>query len=203
MAQRTTAGSRRSASRGEARDRLAAAAVEAFGRKGFHATTTRDIASAAGLSPAALYVHHASKEEILYQVCREGHEGMLRLVEAAVATAGTPGERLARLTRDWVITHAERSDVSRIVEHELDALTPEHREAIVELRRRMEGLVRELVEQGRAAGEFDVEDVPMTTRAILSLGIDVTRWFRTGGSWSADRLGDYYASLALRLVDAR
>ena len=38
-------------------DRLMRAAAQAFAEKGFHATTTRDIASGAGLSPAGVYVH--------------------------------------------------------------------------------------------------------------------------------------------------
>ena len=41
-------------------DRLMRAAAQAFAEKGFHATTTRDIASGAGLSPAGVYVHFAS-----------------------------------------------------------------------------------------------------------------------------------------------
>ncbi|WP_342215837.1 TetR family transcriptional regulator [Nocardia cyriacigeorgica] len=49
--------------RGDAtRARLLEAAAAAFADKGFNATTTRDIAAAAGMSPAAVYVHHRSKE---------------------------------------------------------------------------------------------------------------------------------------------
>jgi AcrR family transcriptional regulator len=36
------------------RARLVEAAIAAFAEKGFHGTTTRDIAAAAGMSPAAL-----------------------------------------------------------------------------------------------------------------------------------------------------
>jgi AcrR family transcriptional regulator len=43
------------------RARLLKAATDAFAEKGFHATTTRDIATLAGMSPAALYVQHKSK----------------------------------------------------------------------------------------------------------------------------------------------
>ena len=70
----------------DARARLIAAAVESFAGKGFHGTTTRDIASGAGMSPAALYVHHRSKEELLYLISRSGHERTLDLVREAVAT---------------------------------------------------------------------------------------------------------------------
>ena len=42
------------------RERLLTAAGIAFSKRGFHATSTRDIAAAAGMSPAAVYVHHES-----------------------------------------------------------------------------------------------------------------------------------------------
>ena len=55
------------------RERLVTAAVAAFSAHGFHATTTRNIAARAGMSPAAVYVHHASKEELLFAISRDGH----------------------------------------------------------------------------------------------------------------------------------
>src|SRR4051794_6434574 len=54
--------------------RLLMGAVDAFAERGYHATTTRDIASRAGMSPAALYVHYRSKEELLFQLIRIGHQ---------------------------------------------------------------------------------------------------------------------------------
>ena len=48
--------------------RILLAAATAFAERGFHATTTRDIAAQAGLSSAALYFYFRSKEEVLYQI---------------------------------------------------------------------------------------------------------------------------------------
>src|SRR5580658_7099946 len=48
--------------------RILLAAVECFAKTGFHAASTRDIAKKAKLSPAAVYVHFHSKEELLYTV---------------------------------------------------------------------------------------------------------------------------------------
>ena len=58
----------------DAARRLLLGAVEAFAERGFHATTTRDIAGRAGMSPAALYIHYKTKEELLFQISRVGHE---------------------------------------------------------------------------------------------------------------------------------
>ena len=69
-----------------ARERLINAAVEAFAEKGFAATTTRDIASRAGMSPAAVYVHHDSKESLLFSVSLNGHRKALEVITSAAAS---------------------------------------------------------------------------------------------------------------------
>jgi AcrR family transcriptional regulator len=43
--------------------KLVIAAIECFAERGYRATTTRDIAKRAQMSPAALYVHFRSKNE--------------------------------------------------------------------------------------------------------------------------------------------
>jgi hypothetical protein len=45
-----------------------------------------------------------------------------------------------------------------------------------------------------------VADPPVAALAILSLGIDVARWYRPDGAWTPEEIGDQYARLALDLV---
>ena len=186
----------------DARSRLLAAAVAAFAARGFHGTTTRDIAAAAGMSPAALYVHHRSKEELLHQISRSGHEATLALVEEAVASSAHPVEQLARLVEDFVRHHAVSHTSARIVNYELAALSEPHLAEITELRHRIDAVMRELVERGVAAGAFTTPDPVMTASALLSMGIDVARWYRDEGSWSPDDVAAHYRELALRMVGA-
>ncbi|HEX6247730.1 MAG TPA: TetR/AcrR family transcriptional regulator [Nocardioidaceae bacterium] len=186
----------------DARSRLLAAAVDSFAAKGFHGTTTRDIASAAGMSPAALYVHHRSKEELLHQISRSGHDATLTVVRDAVATSDAPREQLLAVVRAFVVHHAEGHTWARIVNYELAALSPEHLEEIAGIRRQIEAEVRDLVDRGVAAGEFTTSDPHMTALALLSLGIDVARWYRDEGAWTPGRIADHYCELALRIVGA-
>ena len=186
--------------RPDARARLLAAAIEAFSAKGFHGTTTRDIAAAAGMSPAALYVHHRSKEELLHLISREGHDRTLALCEAAVAAGGTAVEQLDRLIEDFVRHHAVNHTSARVVNYEMSALTDEHQAEIAELRRRIDRVVRDLLERGAAAGEFSTSDPAMTASALLSLGIDVARWYRDDRGWSPDDVATHYVELARRMA---
>ncbi|MER5499460.1 MULTISPECIES: TetR/AcrR family transcriptional regulator [unclassified Streptomyces] len=186
----------------EAARRLLVAAVDAFAERGYHATTTRDIAGRAGMSPAALYIHYKTKEELLHRISRIGHDRALSVLEAAADGGGTAAERLAEAVRSFVRWHAERHTTARVVQYELDALGEEHRAEIVGLRRRSDAVVRRIIGEGVRAGEFDVPDVPGTTLAVLSLCIDVARWFNEQGSRTPDEVGELYAGLVLRMVGA-
>ncbi|MET7495478.1 TetR/AcrR family transcriptional regulator [Streptomyces sp900116325] len=187
----------------EAARRLLVAAVDAFAERGYHATTTRDIAGRAGMSPAALYIHYKTKEELLHRISRIGHDRALLLLETAADGEGTASERLAHAVRSFVRWHAEGHTTARVVQYELDALGPEHRTEIVALRRRSDAVIRRIISEGVEAGEFDVPDIPGTTLAVLSLCIDVARWFSAQGSRSPDEVGALYADLVLRMVAAQ
>ncbi|MEV7795691.1 TetR/AcrR family transcriptional regulator [Streptomyces sp. NPDC087512] len=187
----------------DAARRLLVAAVEAFAERGYHATTTRDIAGRAGMSPAALYIHYKTKEELLHRISRIGHDRALGILRTAAEGEGSAAERLADAVSSFVRWHAGRRTTARVVQYELDALGPEARAEIVALRRQVDAEVRGIIEDGVASGEFDVEDVQGTTLAVLSLCIDVARWFNVNGPRTPDEVGALYAGLVLRMVRAK
>ncbi|MEV7174497.1 TetR/AcrR family transcriptional regulator [Streptomyces sp. NPDC093224] len=184
----------------DAARRLLIAAVDAFAERGYHATTTRDIAGRAGMSPAALYIHYKTKEELLHRISRIGHDKALEILTTAAEGPGCAAERLDAAVRSFVRWHAAHHTTARVVQYELDALAPEHRAEIVELRRLSDAAVRRILADGVAAGEFDVPDVPGTTLAVLSLCIDVARWFSVAGRRTPDEVGALYSDLVLRMV---
>ena len=186
----------------DARTRLARAAVDAFATRGFHGTTTRDISTAAGMSPAALYVHHRSKEELLFELARVGHLRVLELVRDSVARSEDPLTQLGDLVEDFVRDHAVAHTGARVINYELAALTEEHRAEILAVRHDIDLVLRDVVDRGVATGVFSTPDPHMTSLAILSLGIDVARWYRDEGRWTPDQVAAHYRLLALRMVGA-
>ncbi|MFF5304464.1 MULTISPECIES: TetR/AcrR family transcriptional regulator [Streptomyces] len=187
----------------DAARRLLIAAVEAFAERGYHATTTRDIAGRAGMSPAALYIHYKTKEELLHRISRIGHEKALEILRTAAGREGSAAERLADAVSSFVRWHAGGRTTARVVQYELDSLGPDARAEILALRRQVDAEVRGIVEDGVADGSFDVPDVKGTTLAILSLCIDVARWFSLDGPRTPDEVGALYADLVLRMVGSK
>ncbi|MET1061511.1 MAG: TetR family transcriptional regulator [Aeromicrobium sp.] len=186
-----------------ARERLINAAVEAFAEKGFHGTPTRDIAARAGMSPAAVYVHHESKESLLFTVSLEGHRAALDVIQRAAASETDPVERLRTMIYQFSLWHADHSRVGRIVQYEYHALTPEHRAEVATIRRSIERTMQDALADGVDQGVLDVDDVPGTAFSLLSLGVDLVRWFEPGGSRSGHELATLHAELAIRMASRR
>ncbi|MEV0675803.1 TetR/AcrR family transcriptional regulator [Actinosynnema sp. NPDC050436] len=180
--------------------RMLIAAAAAFAGRGYHATTTRDIAAQAGMSPAAVYIHYRSKEDLLFQISRIGHTTALDVLTSA--TGPDPVARTAAAVTAFASWHAEHHTTARVVQYELGALTPEHLAEVVVLRRRTETAVREMIEDGVASGAFHVPDTRGATLAVLSLCIDVARWYQPAGHRTPADIGSLYADLVLRMLGA-
>ena len=187
----------------DAARRMLDAAAEAFGSKGFHATSTRDIAARAGLSPAALYVYFPSKEDLLYTLSRTGHEEALALVTDAIASRPSPSAQLAEAIAQFTVWHVNHYALARVVYHEFPHLTPEHREQLRSLRRSLDRAVHQVLRAGMAGGDFEVEGVEDTTLALLSLVVDVARWYSPSVRRGTAEIAQTNATLALRMVGHR
>ena len=183
----------------DAARRMLIAAAQAFADKGYHATTTRDIAARAGMSPAAVYIHYRSKEDLLFQISKVGHERSLKVLTAVQDP--DPKDRMAKTIAAFARWHAEFRTTARVVQYELGSLSPEHHAVVAELRRKIETHVRKIVEDGIKTGDFDPPDHKGTALALLSLCIDVARWYRPDGKRTPQEIGNLYANLALRMLN--
>lgn len=188
---------------GESTRRLLVAAIAAFAQRGYHGTTTRDIAERAQMSPAAIYTHYRSKAELLFEISWAGHSAMLAEMRAVFARPATPSERLRNLVRAHVSYHARLHTLARVANYELQSLDAEHRRAIVKVRDETEAVMREAIRLGVESGDFDVPDLGLATISILSMGIDVSRWFVPGKRLTPDELAGKYADTAVRILSAR
>lgn len=186
----------------DAARRLIASAVASFADRGYHATTTRHISEGAGLSSAAMYVHFPTKEQVLFETARVGHEGVLATIRGAVAEHTDPRDRMRALVCAFTLWHARYHTMCRVAQYELAALSPEHHAIIAEIRRQTEHFVREEIRHGVDAGAFVVPDVATAALAVLSMGIDVARWYQPGRSVDAAKLADRYAELASAMLGA-
>jgi AcrR family transcriptional regulator len=180
--------------------RVFLAAAEAFAERGFHGTTTRDIAARAGMSPAVLYVHFRTKEDALHQVAAAALDLTVNVAQTAAHPAASPADRLRGVVATLTTWTACHHAVAGVVLYQLDALTPEHYAEVTGKQRRISRIVRQILDDGVTVGHFDIADTAGITTAILSLCLDVARWYRPGQRRSPEEIGELNAQAALRMA---
>jgi AcrR family transcriptional regulator len=189
----------------ESSRRLLLSALDAFLARGFHAATTREIAERAGMSPAAVYVHWKAKHDLLFEISRIGHQAALEAVERALEQASEdPVERVHAFVSAFATWHAENHALARVIQYEFGKLPRPQFQQIVEIRGHFEELMRDELAGGVAAGAFDVADLGGTTLAVLSLCIDLARWYHPSPEHSSpEAVGELYAGLVLGMLRNR
>ncbi|MFO6452569.1 MULTISPECIES: TetR/AcrR family transcriptional regulator [unclassified Aeromicrobium] len=184
------------------RARLLDAARAEFAQHGFGGASTRGIAERAGISASALYAHHRSKEELLFLIAKEGHESALHGMQRVLATQTGPGAQFVGVMRALSAGHAREQFVSHVLANELDSLNSQHFAEVAAVRRAMVGLVRAIIDRGVELELFESPQIDMTVTALFSLCVDVARWYRPDGRWTPEEIGDHFALLGLRMLNA-
>ena len=182
--------------------RLLLAGTECFWRDGFHASSTRDIARRAKLSPAAVYVHFAAKEDLLFTIIVAVAENLRDRLRELAALGGSPTELLSRLLQAYIALPARMYKASLVANREFNSLTLAQRKEIVKIRDELERIVGDCLAAGKASGEFDFEDLSITRMALVSLCRSTLQWYSPRGRYTPEEIGDKYVPLALGMVRA-
>jgi AcrR family transcriptional regulator len=114
---------------GNRRLALLSTAAHLFRQHGFDATSTRDIAAAAGMQPGSPFYHFENKQALLAAVMKEGmHSALLRQTAALAKLDGaaTPSAQLAALMRNhFEVLLGPDSDFIPVMLYEWRRLAPE------------------------------------------------------------------------------
>lgn len=166
------------------RRQIADAAVQLFIEKGFHKTTTRQIAGAAGFSIGSLYEYFASKEDILYLVCESIHAEVERGVTMAMSQATGGQDALSAVIREYFKVCDRMSDFILLIYQETQSLPIQWQKRVLENELRITGLFIEALARIASTGELpnlDDRSLELTAHNIVVLGHMWTfrRWFLT------------------------
>ncbi|HWI84142.1 TetR/AcrR family transcriptional regulator [Ramlibacter sp.] len=122
---------------GNRRSELLRSAARLFRRKGFDATSTRDIAAAVGMRSGSPFYHFKTKGALLYAVMQEGMRsaiGRQRQALEAAAPVADPVERLRALVRShFQILLGPGSDFVPVMLYEWRSVSARQRMALAEL----------------------------------------------------------------------
>jgi len=184
-------------------ERIVSAAVELFYTQGFTNTTLEQVADAIKVTKPFIYAHFRSKSELLADICsraiRVAHDALNRVTADQVSAT----LKLETLVRDFMMAVLDHQPHAVIYSREETHLNPEDREAINELRRGFDRRFAALLQEGVVAGEFVLEDVPLTALAIGGIVGWSPVWYRSGGRLTQPEAAQRIATLVLAMVRAK
>ncbi len=141
------------------RRQIVDAAVKLFLKDGFHKTTTRQIARAAGISIGLLYEYIATKEDILYLVCDAIHDEMKAAVTEALARTEKGTHPLAVAIREYFLVCHRLSDHIVLIYQEIHSLPANWRKIVLENEMKINGLFAQVLESLIVEGKLpDMEE---------------------------------------------
>jgi len=143
----------------EERERLILrAAEEVIVEKGYQALAMEEIAGRVGISRATIYLHFASKEDLVLALFERGLRAFLAVLDAHLSSSAAPREKLRAILEDVYGSMSGRhyQALSSVLQN------PEFHARLAEKRRLFATLWEEparrfaaVFEEGKAAGEFD------------------------------------------------
>jgi AcrR family transcriptional regulator len=179
-------------------ERMLRSAAALFSKKGYSATSLREIAALLRIQKASLYYHIAGKEDLLYEICSGSLGQIWRDVEAAIGQVEDPLERTRALVRAHIISMLRDQDQHTVTLSEMRALSEERLAQVISLRDAYEDLVRSVLEHAQSAGVLR-HDIPVKYLSLHLLGMmnRVEVWFRPNGALTPAQIGNLLGILFL------
>lgn len=185
----------------DAKRRLYEAAMELFGRDGYHGVSIRDIANALGQQPSAIYFHVASKQELLFELAMIGHEAHLQRLRDALLDAGTdPLDQLCALVTAHVEGHLIYPAMGRLTNRELGALDEDQLRTVLAIRSQAEQTFIDVLDRGVRMGEFHIDDTFLAAKALGAMGVRVPEWWTQDSPRPGGDIVAAYVQYARKLV---
>ncbi|MFD1938911.1 MULTISPECIES: TetR/AcrR family transcriptional regulator [Nonomuraea] len=186
-----------SGSASERRDHLVKLAAEIFARKGFQATTVREIANEAGILSGSLYHHFDSKETIVDEVLSTFLDDLIARYRAALESGGDPRTVLSEMVRIGFGTLEPHRAAITVMQNDWNYLRQFPRfNYLVKAEDDVEQMWVRQIKAGQAAGQFRADvDPKLTYRMIRDTIWVAVRWFRPGGRLNTAGLAEHYITV--------
>ncbi len=167
------------------RAEITRAATDVFARKGFQGASVDDVAEAAGVSKGTLYGYFENKEELFYATFEAFQAETVAQCEAAMAGQASARDKLTAclmLSVESLQEHIELFPLTLELWAAASSGPARERFAVVMegLYRQFRGMTAELIEAGKAGGEFRPDVDAQAVAAWLVGGLDglmLQYWF--------------------------
>jgi TetR/AcrR family fatty acid metabolism transcriptional regulator len=142
------------AAAGDKREAIMRAATKVFAQSGYFNSKVADVAREAGVADGTVYLYFKSKEEILRSIFERNTSDAVREGREELARIADPREKLRRIARQHLERLGADRDLAVVFQVELRGTTKFMEEFSAAGLAEYLGLIREVFEEGQAAGVF-------------------------------------------------
>jgi AcrR family transcriptional regulator len=157
-------------------------------RLGYESTTLDAVAERLHVTKPFIYSHYRNKGEILFDICRTGIALSLEALRAALQTRGSAMERLRLAIEQVARIVIDNQEYIVVYEREEKNLEPGDARQIREQRHRFDQELGELLREGQASGEFEIDDISLASLTIGGMLSWVSLWYSPEGKRSASEI---------------
>jgi AcrR family transcriptional regulator len=174
------------------RDQILAEAAKLFYKRGYAATSVRDIANATGLLPGSLYYYVKSKEELFLEVHKLGMKALLDAAREACSGIDDPWEKLEAIAVAHSRVLLEDKGLMIMVAPLFSAEFASLKDEIIRQRTEYEGVIDNVI-----AGLNLAEGTNRRLFRLQFLGALnwAQTWYRADGAMSAAEIGAHLVLL--------
>ena len=168
------------------RNQIIEAVVPLFIEKGFHKTTTRQMALAAGFSIGTLYEYVACKEDVLYLVCEDIHDKVADGIGHVLSSEKKGRDALSAIIREYFMVCHRMSDVILLMYQETHALPAQWIEKVLANELKITGIIREALRRIFSSG--DLSSITDTMLDLIAHNITVLGHMWVFRRWALSRM---------------
>lgn len=149
------------------RRQIVNAAIDLFGKQGYHATAIRDIAERAGVSVGLIYQYFGDKEDVLFLAVVEVLDSYLERIPKASAGIADPLERFRSAVHAYCRVIDANVDATVLAYRETKSLRRARRNLIKQKELETNALIAQCVTDCIHAGLFAKVDVELLVYQIV------------------------------------
>lgn len=139
------------------RNQMIKGAVTLFIEKGFHKTTTREIAKASGFSIGTLYEYIRTKEDVLFLVCDSIYRRVKARMEASIDPRETSVQSLIHAIRSYFQLMDDMQDEVLVMYQEVKSLPRDAQDYVLQKERDMVSMLEEVIRNSLPRQQSDAE----------------------------------------------
>lgn len=169
--------------------------AKVFARKGYHATSIREIASELKINKSSLYHYIGSKEEALFYIVSSGMDEALETLGKIVAKGISAKERFEELLEFYANRYCRDPERLLLLMNDVKFLNDSHKLVLVEKQKMVMNYFARALNELAAEDKIKNINTKVALFAFVGMAHYTVNWYRNDGEVGFDELAKNFVEI--------